>query len=1091
MRRLTRTVTTVSLAAFLSLTGVHSNAAQPTVKILGVMKQKDKWQVGTVDNQGDKYCAMVGSFDQASVLAFARNPAGFGSLAIEFQDDIFTKDKDYEVQLAVDTGIPMTFTGVASNARSLVIQIGEDSAVYNALSTSKTLRFSSSAIDAKFALSKFSSGYKELVSCATALMPIDPAVPQMSAVKVGDVETVNMADDFLDQAVAEEAQPENALETAVTVAAADGENGDMAAAGAPEKEKKSFFGKFFSKFKGREEPAVSEPSTHIAAVNDTFAEEVEKPLAAQDESSVPLPLRKPAQEKKTVAVKTETTDVQSGTDTANTVMAKDVERKLLASTNTDHVATDVTSETSGLSARDMEARQTAELQKAIFAKENEIAVLAAERAQAARDEFAAAELQQEIFKRKADEVLVERDLLKQQVEKDIATAADTEAKTDVSANPVSDASVPALNSQALLQQKNDALEKLEAEKAASNKALVAKLADMQAKFDAEKAALEADRDSLKQKLSAAQDVANTVLPEKTAELKAGQQRVQVLERKLGSTEAARLELMQILSDMEVQNQKLQAALQQKEKELQDTSADAKAIQKQKKEMAALQARLTERSMQSAALEETLTAEKVKASADLAAVVDEKDTALDTMEARLSEAEAAHKLAAERAAKLEEARLEAEKRVAALEETLAEAKVTAEAEMAAVAAAAASKAAAETEAKMKADMAASMKAAASAVVEEALKVQQAELKKEVERQKKEEILAAGATVASPERIEVRIGADMQKSQNPVSKSALEPAVKERQDAAQVKPVMERFPGTDVALTVSKIEPAVGDVETKTYQTPALQAHTKGAAEGAAVKAAAPVSPNRAAAFLDGIMSYHTQSGKTADKAKPVETKKAALSPVVEEEPLVPAAAAPQSAAAKPATRALMPLADMPVVKDMPAISLETLLTRAGRQDAVFRQGNSPDMQEWSIGSINGMYEVMPAHGTFEAQASQYISRYEADCPQKLHVQMGAPVQTSAGMVSLGTMNCSMPGNAYGTSMIFVKKGAAFGALLHAGQAQEFAQVKSLGDNVYYALAHSGGVAMDQAATPVVEQQPVLRFNLKAQEPEDEFKTVIIQ
>ena len=125
MRRLTRTVfTTVSLATFLSLTSVHSYAVQPAIQILGVMKQKDQWQVGTVDNQGDKYCAMVGNFDQASVLAFARNPAGFGSLAIEFREDMFTKGKDYEVQLTVDTGIPMTFTGKASNARSLVIQIG-------------------------------------------------------------------------------------------------------------------------------------------------------------------------------------------------------------------------------------------------------------------------------------------------------------------------------------------------------------------------------------------------------------------------------------------------------------------------------------------------------------------------------------------------------------------------------------------------------------------------------------------------------------------------------------------------------------------------------------------------------------------------------------------------------------------------------------------------------------------------------------------------------------------------------------------------------------------------------------------------------
>jgi len=161
-------LTSVSLAALMAL-ATAVEATQPAVQMLGVLKPKEQWKVGTVDSSGAPYCAMVGKFDQASTLAFARSVEGFGSLGIEFFDDLFKPGKKYEVTLTLENLAPRTFSGEATTARSLVLQIGEDDALYDTFSRSDTLRVTTSAIDVRFAISKFGKNYKELVTCATVL----------------------------------------------------------------------------------------------------------------------------------------------------------------------------------------------------------------------------------------------------------------------------------------------------------------------------------------------------------------------------------------------------------------------------------------------------------------------------------------------------------------------------------------------------------------------------------------------------------------------------------------------------------------------------------------------------------------------------------------------------------------------------------------------------------------------------------------------------------------------------------------------------------------------------------------------------------
>lgn len=1099
MRRLARTAfTTVSLATFLSLVSAHSYAVQPAIQILGVMKQKDQWQVGTVDNQGDKYCAMVGNFDQASVLAFARNPEGFGSLAIEFRDDMFKKGKDYEVQLAVDTGIPMTFTGKASNTRSLVIQIGQDSAVYNALSTSKTLRFTSAAIDAKFALAKFSNNYKKLVSCATALMPVDPNVPQMAAVKVGDVEAVEMADQKLAKAI----ETETAGTEVVTapVKKPEAKTAEMQVAqtqeAAPEEEKKSFFGKFFGKLKGSDDPSTDRTATETETAEAEVVEKTEadtKKKEAVVAKAETAPVVKAAEEKPKAAVTAEKSEAKAEevAKVAEEAPAteKPVERKLLAAMKGGVSTAPVLPEKIGLSAREMEAQQTAALQKAIHAKENEIAVLAAVRAQAARDEMAVAELQHKIYSRKAGELKLEKEALE---------TAPADASFDNAAAAASKATQVAEEKRlAALKQKDVELAQIEQEKASSDKVLTQKLSKMQKTFDQEKLALEAERDGLKKQLAEAVALNKTTLPQKTAELTAGQNRITQLEEKLGGAETARLKLAENLSVMEVENQKLEAALAQKEKALADTTADAAALAKLKADMQAMQKELAEKSMQSAALEESLTAEKAKASTALTAALGEKDTALETLETRLSEAETARKAEMERAAKLEAARLDAEKKIAALEATLAEATAKAEAD-----------------AKLKAELAEKEKQAA-------LQKQAAEEKKKLAAVNEKALIEAETEIALLKEEKERLQEQLSRKAEVKTVAAITPAVPvvvepkklpAAKPVARTKPVIEdRIPGTDVAMVMSQLEPAAGTVEVEIFEAPIVSSVPMRPVMQQPQPMAA--APNRAESFLNGIMKHHVPDSTAAAIKKPqvpVAAQPQNTMPVMAPVTAQPVPAAPTTTLA-PKKPMLMPVAAaVPTQGGMKPLSLEALLTQAGLRGAVFAPATTAGIREWTLGGVNGMYEEMPKTASFDAQIGQYIGRYEQDCPGDLSVQMSRPQQTAAGMLATGSMHCGMPDNSYSTSMIFVDGGAQFGALLHSGQGSDLAQVKSLGDNLYYALSASGGIAampsmlpqksagmmpmqtgQDDFPPPVTEK-PAMRFNLRGTaEPAQEFETVVIQ
>lgn len=1297
-------LTSVSLAALL-LAATATQAMQPAVQILGVLKPRDQWKVGTVESEGAPYCAMVGKFDQASTLAFARSPEGFGSLGIEFFDDMFKPGKKYEVTLTLEKLAPRTFTGEATTARSLVLQIGEDEALYDTLNKSETLRVTTSAIDVRFAIAKFGKNYVKLVNCANVLAgPQEPAPLPPAHMTQAEVDA--MAREELAAMPKEQAKKIASLkaeaETKPQLAAAPKEEGKVLAP----------LRGFLQKLKGGTDTAAKAEPVQLAEKDIVWKDDakaaaktaaVSKKKSADD--AVILPTPKPQTQMAAAdvsgveaapvgAVEMAAVEPAAGiTDTpaqapaaeavaeAAPVVNMPPERKLLASMAvTGHAAT---AENVGMSAREMEKIQAARLQRDMARKQKEIAALAAETTETARQQVAESSRRQEAMLMQADNLQKEIAALEK--------ATQDKSLTQTAAAPVAEVAVASLDKGEIKQQaetlaqKQAEMEKLSAAREAESRQLAENLSKTEAEFTARLDALQMERDSLKKQLDQALAFNSVVEPAVETARRESEIKLKALEAQLDDAEAARSALRRQLAEADAANKLLQESLKAQQEERAKAEEAAKQI-------ALLQAELEQKSRQSQELAQALAEEKAKppvTTLDPKLVEEKKqlEEKLAAIEAarkaegerltqmeearkteaarieqlkaereaeakrlaqieaeRLAEAERIAKLEAERQAeavriaKLEEerkaealrlAKLEEERKAEALriakleEERRLEAERLAKAEadrkqeaerlakleedrkaealrlakleeerraeeaarLAKIEAERAverarlakmeeeRKAEAERVAKLEAERKAEAERIAKLEAERRLELErlaklEAERKAEAERlakleeERKAEALrlakleeerraeeAARLAKAEAERkaeierlakIEAERKAEAARlakleeerkaealriakleEQRRVEEAARLAKIEAERKAAQetaekLKREAEAAKQAAAAAIPAKMFHRVPDLEVKmAEQVPAVKPTPVEAASlakiapaaGAAAIEKAPASGlkqpvqastgNSAEAFLESIMQHHRPQGAAAKTAPvaPVAPVRAAVPAVpapVTETPVAPAVTAPKLRNVVPAQ------------ERSGAVTLEKLLDQAGVRGARFQpvQYDGQEVsRQWTLGNLSGLYEQLPATASsFSAMTKDYLARYHADCPQYLTVRLNPAEQTPAGTVANGSLSCKMPGNSYETSMVFVQNGGKFAALLHSGNASDAAQVKSLGDNIFYALSSSAGLspiapAPAHAVRPVQQQRSVMSpeppSSLPARRDEDEFKTVVIQ
>lgn len=274
------------------------------------------------------------------------------------------------------------------------------------------------------------------------------------------------------------------------------------------------------------------------------------------------------------------------------------------------------------------------------------------------------------------------------------------------------------------------------------------------------------------------------------------------------------------------------------------------------------------------------------------------------------------------------------------------------------------------------------------------------------------------------------------------------------------------------TVAAPNPAKAVIEVR--QAPTASADTLGAQSSITGD-----DMNRAAAFLDNVMAFHRPGGENLNaEALPPREQAVAAREVTGLNNIETAAGstfAPTLAA--PVVEQQQP-ARAPMRREVSGglIGLEALLERAGissRQEVA----SQPGLRQWTSGNYNGLFETVPSSGgDMEGAVRQYLSRYQQDCPQKLEVNVSGIERRQAGEVMRAQAVCTMQGNDYATSFVFLRNQQGLQALLHAGSSTDVSSLGGISTSIASVLDTVDGISTSSqgsvASVPVsyVPEQP---------------------
>lgn len=197
--RYSKVVLLSTLSTFAFLTAAASSQAFASPYSFGFLKQTGDWKVGPVDpSEGTlAYCAAMNQFSRDVVLAFSRTVDGKSSIAMDFKENLFKLGTSYEATLAAGRDPKRKFSARANSEHSVVVDIGQNDALYGALNEGANLDMEMSVVDATFVIRRLSGAYVSLLDCAASLHQ----GPKTTAAPVGEVEKTSL--ETMDTAMSE------------------------------------------------------------------------------------------------------------------------------------------------------------------------------------------------------------------------------------------------------------------------------------------------------------------------------------------------------------------------------------------------------------------------------------------------------------------------------------------------------------------------------------------------------------------------------------------------------------------------------------------------------------------------------------------------------------------------------------------------------------------------------------------------------------------------------------------------------------------------------------------------------------------------
>jgi len=156
-----------------------------------VSQSRGGWVVSPVKNT---LCSMKNNFNNNMDLVFAQNAAGVWSMAIDARENVFKKNKRYDVRLNIPSVVDRWVEAAATGPHVIIIQMGHDFEFFDAVRRHSMLEISMTGLSASFALRGTSKALDKMDECVGRLVlkkaKKKPYTPKRNQIAVEEVERV-------------------------------------------------------------------------------------------------------------------------------------------------------------------------------------------------------------------------------------------------------------------------------------------------------------------------------------------------------------------------------------------------------------------------------------------------------------------------------------------------------------------------------------------------------------------------------------------------------------------------------------------------------------------------------------------------------------------------------------------------------------------------------------------------------------------------------------------------------------------------------------------------------------------------------------
>lgn len=136
------------------------------------LQPQGAWAITKIDRSaqgGNSYCTLSRKYDDGVVLSLGRNQTEEYSLAIDFQKQVFVKDKSLKINLQPGPGQIRAYDMMPTSEKAVVVRLGWDTGFFDALNKSQQMKVKIADKGYAFAMPEITKGQEDLTQCMEGL----------------------------------------------------------------------------------------------------------------------------------------------------------------------------------------------------------------------------------------------------------------------------------------------------------------------------------------------------------------------------------------------------------------------------------------------------------------------------------------------------------------------------------------------------------------------------------------------------------------------------------------------------------------------------------------------------------------------------------------------------------------------------------------------------------------------------------------------------------------------------------------------------------------------------------------------------------